>query len=833
MEVRRQCVFNKINLENMNQQGSDDPTKTHVVLSQGTMVSSYRILSKVGAGGMGEVFLAEDTRLNRKVALKFLPTHLIEKEEVRSRFVRETQALAKLNHPNIVAIHDVSEFNGRPYYVMEYIEGKVLHHLAHDKPLHLDTVVDFAIQICQGLGEAHRAGIVHRDVKSANIAIDNKGRIRLLDFGLAAIEGDEHLTKTGATLGTVSYMSPEQVSGREIDHRSDLFSLGIVLYEMIAGRTPFKRDSEGATLKAIIQDMPEPLSRYKSDVPVKLQEVVFKLLEKDRELRYQSAEDVIADLKRLMYDSRQSMYSLPVQNKTRKKGLYYGLAAAVVVLGAIFSVIFLRPISIQKNTSDNVPMIAVLPFDNLGSAEDEYFADGMTEEITSRLAGIKGLGVISRTSTMKYKTTDKNMTQIGRELGVDYILEGTVRWSKTGGQSKVRITPRLVRITDDRHLWADNYERELMEVFALQSDIATKIVEQLGLALLESDRQDLALRPTENVRAYDFYLKALNAYKTFDLSPSDQKEIKQLLDSAVKLDSNFVLAYALRSKIYSDLSFENPTSEEASIALASAERALELQPGHPAGHAALGTYYNLVERDYERALEEFNLAKSELHNDPDLLSSIAFVRLRQGRFLEAQEICRRAAELDPINPKRHVELSYSYQCTHAYADAEQAIRRAITLEPEDAVGFYKKLMQIYMRWYGDWTKIEPIIKEALKNVDTLQFIEGEWRLVKWLPELPGEKLLGDYIVRRPDTMDIVTYYGNVSSGYDVLGDSAKALLYLDSCKREQDKHFEENPGDTTELSDLGLMLAYLGDCERAIELGQKGKESLPIDECHF
>ncbi len=817
----------------MNQPGNDDPTKTNVVISQGTMVSFYRIVSKVGAGGMGEIFLAEDTRLNRKVALKFLPVHLVGKEEVRSRFLRETQALAKLNHPNIVAIHDVSEFNGRPYYVMEYIEGKLLHHFTHDKPLHIDMIIEYAIQICQGLGEAHRAGIVHRDVKTTNIAIDHKGRVRLLDFGLAAMEGDEHLTKTGATLGTVSYMSPEQVSGREIDHRSDLFSLGIVLYEMIAGRTPFKRDSEGATLKAILQDIPEPLTRYKSDVPQKLQEVVFKLLEKDRELRCQSAEDVIADLKRLMYDSRQSVHSLPVPPKSKKTGWYIGLAAALVVVAAVASVIFLRPSSNNKTGTNDVPMIAVLQFDNLGSADDEYFADGMTDEITSRLAGIKGLGVISRTSSMKYKTSDKSLTEIGRELGVDYILEGTVRWSKVGGQSKVRITPQLVRVSDDRHVWADNYERALMEVFAVQADIAAKIVEQLGITLLESDRQNLALRPTENATAYELYLKALNAYRTLNFGGSAQQEARQLLDSAVKLDSNFALAYALRTKVYSSLAFHLPSSKNASIAKASAEKALKLQPGLPAGHDALGTYYNNVETDYERALEEFNLAKSELHNDPKLLSSIAYVRLRQGRFLEAQENYQLSAELDPINPIRHSELSYSLQCTHSFADAELAIKRAIALEPKVADP-YRTLIQIYQRWYGDSAKVLPVVIEALKHVDTLDFITDSWWLVEWLPELPKERVLGDYIARKRETSDLALYYANVGWAYDiVMNDSLKSMIYTDSLRNLWEKAFSENPENVIAIPALGLALAELGDCERAIELGQKGKELLSVDECHY
>jgi serine/threonine protein kinase len=379
---------------------NDDNTRSFVPITKGTAISQYKIIEKIGAGGMGEVYTAEDTKLSRKVAIKFLPLHMLSIEETKIRFVREAQTIAKLNHPNIVSIHDVSEFNGRPYYVMELVEGESLHGFAHKKPLPFDAIVDYAIQICQGLGEAHRAGIVHRDIKAANIVIDGKGRIRLLDFGLAAMAGDDRLTRTGSTLGTTSYMSPEQVSGRDVDHRSDLFSLGIVLYELITGRTPFKRDSEGATLKAIIEDNPEPLTRYKSDVPDKLQDIVMQLLEKDKELRYQSAEGIIADLaegiiadlKRLLYDSAQTGYSRIIPPKSSKKKTVVGIMGISAIAVAFVLYYTLGKIGEKPSNDGRIPMIAVLPFDNLGDAEDEYFADGITDEITSRLAGISGLG---------------------------------------------------------------------------------------------------------------------------------------------------------------------------------------------------------------------------------------------------------------------------------------------------------------------------------------------------------------------------------------------------------------------------------------------------------
>ncbi|MCH8028149.1 MAG: protein kinase, partial [candidate division Zixibacteria bacterium] len=363
----------------MNQKDNDDKTQNFVPLAADTEVGHYRIIKKIGAGGMGEVFLAQDTKLDREVALKFLPSHLVSDKDVRTRFTREAKAAAKLNHPNIVVVHEVSEFNGRPYFAMEHVKGESLHHFACDNPQPLDKVVDLVIQICEGLSEAHSKGIVHRDIKSANIVVDDKGRPRLLDFGLATVRGEEKLTRTGSTIGTIAYMSPEQIAGKEIDARSDIFSLGVVLYELVTGRTPFKRDNNSATMSAIANDEAEPMARYKTGVSEDLERIVAKALRKDIKSRYQHVDDVLADLRNLSSSDK---------------------------LGA---------------RSNDRKMVAVLPFENLGAADDEYFADGITEEITSRLAVVSGLGVISRTSALRFKGSKKSISEIGQELGVDYI----------------------------------------------------------------------------------------------------------------------------------------------------------------------------------------------------------------------------------------------------------------------------------------------------------------------------------------------------------------------------------------------------------------------------
>jgi serine/threonine protein kinase/lipoprotein NlpI len=805
----------------MRDPNSGDRTNTHFALKPGTMVAHYRLVEKVGAGGMGEVHLADDTKLQRQVALKFLPATLAYDQEAKTRFTREAQAAAALNHPNIIHVYEVGQFHGRPYFAMEYVSGDPLHRFAHDDPLSVEKVVEMMIQLCEGLAEAHSHGVVHRDIKADNIVVDKKGRPRILDFGLATVTGDVKLTKTGSTLGTVAYMSPEQVSGKQVDQRSDLFSLGVVLYELLTGRTPFKRDSEAATLQAIVNDEPQPLTRYRSDIPEPLCKVVDKLLSKETDFRYQTADGVLPDLRALKAGSSGRTTSVVLPRKRSPLPLI-GLIGAVAAL--VVAVVFWQ--SWETNAPlDTVPMIAVLPFENLGAPDDEYFADGMTDEVTSRLNTIKGLGVISRTSAIQYKSSDKNLTEIGRELNVGYILAGTVRWSKVGDQ-----------VSEDRQMWADTYDRELMKVFQVQADIARQIVGQLGITLVETDHTELASQPTDNPEAYAHYLKGVSVTREPDLWRLENNAAIAQFDSALALDPDFALAYAYKSIAHSWAAFgflwwQKDTTDHRAMSLASAQKALELQPQLSMGYLAMGTYHNLVERDYDRALEEFSKARSEIHSDAQLIASIALVEWRQGKFGDAQANYRRAVELDPLTAENQYSLAICLSFTNEFDEALEIMDRAIALEP-DLAQYYSRKIGLLIDGYGDLEGAKAVLEEAAKHVDVLDVLAEEF-LQYGLTEVSTDSLLSSFSGPFRDSVPPGMYYGAVAGAYRAAGQTELMIEYCDSTRIAIEATLPYVTDEHGIYEGLGLAYACLGEAEKAIEAGLKAKEIMSVDDCHW
>ena len=480
---------------------NDDKTRLVNVLSKGTVVSHYRIIEKIGAGGMGEVYLAEDTELARRVAIKLLSEEMTLDPQWKERFRREAQAAAKLNHPNIVVIHEISEFQGRPYMVMEYLGRRSLRDEIDEKQLSIEQVVEIAIQLSEGLQAAHSAGIVHRDIKPGNVLRDDAGHYKLVDFGLAAFSGGENLTQAGSILGTIGYMSPEQVCGGEGDIGSDIFAFGVVLYEMITGEHPFRRNNQAATIHATLYDQPNPITDVRSDAPQELIEVIGKAMNKDRSNRYQQTSQLLTDLHKIK------------RKLERDNSGFAGI-------------------------SRNQPSVAVLPFTNLSTdKEQEYFCDGMAEEIISALTYVENLRVVARTSSFSFKGKDFDIREIGRRLNVETLLEGSVRKS---GQH-LRIIAQLVNVADGYHLWSERFDRQMDDVFAIQDEIALAIVDRLKVKLLKDEKMLLTRRYTDDQEAYHLYLKG-RFFWNRRYEGGLQKGM-EFFEQAVKKDAMYAPAY--------------------------------------------------------------------------------------------------------------------------------------------------------------------------------------------------------------------------------------------------------------------------------------------------
>ncbi|MCH8028101.1 MAG: protein kinase [candidate division Zixibacteria bacterium] len=655
----------------------DDQTRSFIPLTAGTKVAHYEIISKIGAGGMGEVYLANDTKLDRKVALKFLSVHLSQDETSRARFTREAKAAAKLDHPNIVPVHEVGEYQGRPFFAMAHIEGQSLRDVIRQGKLTVSGALDLCMQICEGLNEAHNAGIVHRDIKPGNIIIDTKNKPRIVDFGLATISGEEKLTKTGSTLGTVGYMSPEQVRGDKVDRRSDLFSIGVVLYELLSGMNPFKADSEAATTHAITQVNPQPLARFNRDVPEELQRIVDKALTKDVSLRYQHADGMLSDLKRLKTDSGQ-----PV---TSRIGLW--IAAAVVVLAAGYFVYdqYFRTDSATEEGWTN--SIAVLPLRDFSSGKDqEFFSDGMTYAIIGKLSGIKNLKVISMTSVMRYKDQDRDLKKIGHDLQVKHILEGSVQIDG----DKIRVRTQLIKVADDAHLWSETYDRQLESVFDIQDDISQALVDAMRIELREKGTKSISSRHTKNIEAFNSYIQG-----RFLWNKRTEADIRQAIthfEKAIEFDPNYALAYSGLADAwsvirgYADVPGSINEAEVLKKSKEAAEMAIKLDKNLAEAHASMGLVLD-SENNNEGAEKEF-LRAIELnpgyHWAHFWYSSLLKEMAMYQKVLEEEEI---AFQLNPMSIPLISRRARAKEWSLNFDEAEKLYRRLIEIEPNRMVAY--------------------------------------------------------------------------------------------------------------------------------------------------
>jgi len=626
----------------------------------GKTISHYRILEKLGQGGMGIVYKAEDTKLKRTVALKFLPPELTRDADAKARFIREAQAAAALDHPDICTIYEIDEAEDRTFISMAYIDGERLKDKIERGPLKLEDAVEIAIHIAQGLQAAHEKGIIHRDIKSANVMLTASGQVKVMDFGLAKLAGTTAVTREGTTLGTAGYMSPEQARGEGADSRTDIWSLGVVLYEMLTGLLPFRGEYEQALTYQIMNAAPEPITSLRTGVSMELERIVTKCLEKNRDERYQNSADFIADLhhlqRTLSTGAKTAQRSTATAGRPAHRVRWWFWGAPLMVVAIIAAIVFFK--MPHRATPPEEKSIAVLPFIDMSPQRDqEYFCDGMTEELINRLSNIRGLSVPARTSAFMFKGKTGDIPEIGSKLKVRSVLEGSVR--KAGDE--LRITAQLINVADGYHLWSETYDRKLEDVFAIQDEISAAIVNALQVKLTPQETRKISEHPIDNVRAYECYLKADREVVRFDEKSLDSALV--YLQTAIDIMGDNAELFSGMANVYSQYANVGVKQEDyLEKAKQYAMKALALRPDLASALYQLGWLASY--EDYPKSIHDsFRYYKRALAANPTeirALRGMAAVYEQIGKPSMADVFEERLELQDPLNPRRYIGRGYYY-----------------------------------------------------------------------------------------------------------------------------------------------------------------------------
>jgi serine/threonine protein kinase/tetratricopeptide (TPR) repeat protein len=813
------------------------------------LAEDYLIEEELGRGASATVYLAQDLRHGRRVALKVLHSALGAALGVE-RFQREIRTQARLQHPHILPLFDSGSAAGRLFYTMPYVEaGSLRDRLRRVGPLDVGAAVRLAIEVASALAYAHAAGVIHRDLKPENIMLSPTGEAILADFGIAyaleEFEGElgtdsdpgRRLTETGVTVGTPTYMSPEQAAGDEaLTGASDQYALAAVVYEALSGQPPFVGPNARAILARKLTTTAPSLRSLRPDVPAAVEQVLLRAMARQPADRYQSLEAfarALTDTGVSTAITPSGLRSVAPVPPRRPRATRLFAVGVLLLAGAVGWWGLATRRSTDPAADSGTPVLAVLPFKNLGAPADQYFADGLTEELTSRLASLSGLRVISRTSAEQYRDSPKSLRQIGGELDAGYVLEGSVRWERSPGRpDRVRVTPQLIAVENDSHLWAETIDEQVTEVFRVQSRIAERVTSALEVALRGPERPPAAAG-TASREAFDFSLRG-DEYLARSYTRLNIEAAVDLYRKAVSLDSGFASGWARLSQAHAALYefYYDRTSARLDSSRAALERARRLAPGLPDGYIAQAFYHAWGEHDDDRALAEFEAARRQAPGNPVLLSAMGQVEARRGQWDHAIALFEEAVRNDPRSAVRARELGEAYLSTRRYADAERALDRAIQLAPDWADPYAVKAM-LYLIWRGDRSASRAAVSLALTRVSP-----GRLAHALLAPGgISGSPLTADRTFAAAVSAIGPGSFEGDTARYHLLAaevagfrrDRGAERAHADSARGLLAQQVASLPEDPMLLARYGLALARAGRREEAVQAGRRAAELLPVE----